>query len=52
MKILSLHNSYHTSAVEEQVSAHEIDPLRYHERQVLLYQGIPAVQTLPPGAGE
>jgi hypothetical protein len=52
MKILCLHNSCHAHAIEDQVSTHEIDPLRCHGRQVLLYQGIPAVQTLPKGEGE
>jgi hypothetical protein len=52
MKILSLHNSHHTPAVEDHVFAHEIDPLRRHGHQVFLYQGIPAQQTPPLGAGE
>jgi hypothetical protein len=50
MKILCLHQSYQTLAVEEQVSAHEIDPLRNYRHQVLFDQGIPAVLTLPLGA--
>jgi hypothetical protein len=52
MKILSLHNSNHAPGIEDQVFAQETDLQRCHGHQVLLYQGIPAVQTVPAGAGE
>jgi hypothetical protein len=52
MKIPSVHNSYHAPAVEDQVSTHEIDPLRCQGHLVLLYQAIRAIQTLPLGTGK
>jgi hypothetical protein len=52
MKILSQYNSYHTPGIEDQVFAPKTDLLRCHGHQVLLYQGIPAVQTVPVGAGQ
>ena len=52
MKSRSVHNSNHTPGVEHQVFALESDLLRCRGHQVLRYQGIPALQTVPLGARE
>jgi hypothetical protein len=50
MKILCLHNSYHTPGVEDQIFAPETDLKRCHGHQGVQRQGLSIVQTLPVGA--
>lgn len=51
MKIFSLYNSYHTTpGAKDQVVARETFLPGRHEHQVVQYQGISIVQTLPAGA--
>jgi hypothetical protein len=52
MKIFSVHNSNDTPGVQTQFFARESGLLRCHGHQVLLYQSIPTVQTVPVGIWE